>query len=503
MKLSAKIGAIQFSGDEVRIAVVKTGGRLPKVLEAHHVRIAPSGDEDRHEAMTAAVRSMIAGVKSRPAVYVLVASSAWCVVRKLKIPFKGRRRVAAAVRYELEPHLAFPIEEVAVDFVPIREVDGETEVLVVGARRDRLEEQLAVLNAAGVAVEGIGLDAAGLAALWQARGGAGSGMRALLDVGRDGAVLIITLDKRPVLVRYVPVPAARLQEQPAASGREIQHVLRAFSAGWGEGGDVASLTVSGARLFDEERALFQGELKAPVEFTGLLDGVKGLDGPNGAVQGAEETADEWSAVVGGAFASAGAPFTIDFLKDPQLGGTPYRGLAAHAVFTAFLFVLAALGYGLYQYLEYRQNMAEVERLGQAVWEEFVAAFPNSPNAKQRPAGDIGGFKSLKLMEEEAERERQQGRALQADVYTKPTFLDLLREIARIMPDSKMSIENIQLTYRPGFEGDITISGLVKDSAAFGEVQAELGRSSLFRVDGNKTRRASDGGKETFSVTLIY
>ena len=77
MRLAARIGAIEFDGDDVRLAVVKTGGKLPKVLEAHSCRARYADPDERPEALSEAVRTVTGQVKSSPSVYVLCVSSAF------------------------------------------------------------------------------------------------------------------------------------------------------------------------------------------------------------------------------------------------------------------------------------------------------------------------------------------------------------------------------------------------------------------------------------------
>ena len=155
MFLKAKIAAIEFVGDEVRVAVVKTGGARPVVLELASSRAEYSEAEEYSEAMVNAVDDALNQLSVRPAAYVLCANSMYSVVRVLTIPFKGRRRVMSAAPFELEPYLAFPIEDLLLDYDIVTEIDGETDVLTLGMRREHLESYLAILAEAGVEVEAV------------------------------------------------------------------------------------------------------------------------------------------------------------------------------------------------------------------------------------------------------------------------------------------------------------------------------------------------------------
>lgn len=264
MGLKAKIAAIEFADDEVRVALVKPGGKLPKVLDLQVCRVEYAGDEERFDALVQAVRTVFGRMKVRPSAYVLCISSLHTVVRTIHIPFRGKRRVAAAVRFELEPYLAFPIEELVVDFFPVLEIEGQTDVFAVGVRRTLIEEQLAVLKAAGIEAGGAGVDALGLTALWQASRRGAKGLSAALHVREEGAVLAITNNKKLVYFRHLPFVGPEFHENPARGIREVLNSLRGFLAVWRGGGEIASLAVTGMGLSDEERDLFEEDLGVSV-----------------------------------------------------------------------------------------------------------------------------------------------------------------------------------------------------------------------------------------------
>ena len=97
MIFSVKVAGIEFSGDEARVAVMKTGGRTPTVLELVSCRAEYEDPEDRFQAMVSALDMALSRLNNTPAVYVLCSSARYAVVRPISIPLQGRRRGAAAV----------------------------------------------------------------------------------------------------------------------------------------------------------------------------------------------------------------------------------------------------------------------------------------------------------------------------------------------------------------------------------------------------------------------
>ncbi|MBI5093198.1 MAG: hypothetical protein HZB26_12255 [Candidatus Hydrogenedentes bacterium] len=551
MRLSAKVAGIEFVGDEVRVALVRTGGKRPVILEAHAARAKYTDPAMRFDAMVAALKEAVGALKTRPACYILCASGLNGVARILTVPFRGWKRVANAVPFELEPYLAVPIEDMAVDFSIIREVEGKTETLAIAMRHAPLEDQLAALKAAGIDPEGINVDAAGLTALWYGRQTGKVGLTAVVHVRDEGAILAVVQDKVLAYIRHLSVSAARFRANPAAASRDVQNSLRAFLAGWKNDAAVQSICVTGIELSGAEHAAFEQGLPAPVHYENLVDGLKGaehlpaltaaplarpqaaqaeapVDAPVGAVD-SEDVApiqteltelatppanlavdaalaanenNRWEAAIGCAVAAAGGGFDFDFRKGELRRPEAMRGVAIHAAFSSCLALAAVIGYGTYCYLDYRNNVAETERIGQEAWELFQRAFPNSPLAQTRPEKDIGGMITAENFMKEIDRVSTSGvdttRAV--ELFQKPTFLDVLAEIAAVMPSGgRAQITSLKLT--AGRSPHLEIVGEENDPAAVNEAHEKLKESKVFKVDSDVSHESKDN-KNTFKFTAV-
>ncbi len=495
MKVSARIGAIEIAGDEIRVAIVKTGRRLPRVVELRRARAIYASEEDRRAATVAALKDALAQVKSQPALYVLCVSGAWSIARQLTIPFKGARRVAAAVQFELEPYLAFPVEELLIDHLVVREVEGETHTLIVGLRRDIVEERLGLLDEAGISVEGIGVDSVGAAALWAMRQGNVHGCHAHLHVLPGSSSISIVNDRRLALIRHLSSGAERVLEHPAAAAREVRNILRAFAANWQGGIEIASLTVSGISMFDDDRALFEAELGIPVQFADIVSGLPGVqvdDLPPGEIDA------HWGGSVGVASAMGGGVFRLDFQRDGLPGAGNQRGMMGHALFTLVLVLIALGGYTGLRFVEHRDNLAKVERIGEQVWSVFKETYPEAEQAQARPVADIGGFKSLAAIEDAVEEESRMSQSYSIDTFSKPSMLDILAELAKNLPSEKASIKSLKIQGVGGYE--VTISGEIVDGAAFSEAYENLKQSTIIKVKPDGLNRSSSEGKQTFVIS---
>jgi len=451
MLLSAKVAAIEFSGDTARLAVIKTGGRNPSILELHARTAEYEEPEQRFEAMVRAVDEVLAEIKNRPAACVLCVSSLYSIVRTLTIPFRGRRRVAAAVPFELEPFLAFPLEELLVDFKVVAEVDGETEVLAIGMRRSQLEEQVAILSEAGVEVEAVNLDAIGLTGLWHARQKGLKGLKAVLHVREESASLAITHNKTLAYFRPLMFGEAQVREQPAAVGREVQNTLRAFLAKWHGDGEFDAVHVTGLDFSDEEREALSEALRMPVTDQVLLGTLRGAEaaGEAGAL-----APNAWEAVVGVAMGAEGGSFALDFKRHEHDWRASSRGVVTHLMFSACLALLVLIGVAFY----YHQGAVSM-RVEAAILEQQMDA-----------------------LQQELESLYDQGLPdINFEYFMEPPLLDVLAEIAQKMPDTKVNITRIDVR-SPVFQRYwISIQGTANNAGAVTEVYNDLRNSELFSV----------------------
>ena len=522
MVVRARVGAIEFAGDEVRLAVVKTGGRLPKVLELHCRPAVCAAPEERTEALVAAVKSLVKDVKNRPAAFVLCVSSAHSVVRTLTIPFRGARKVAAAVRFELEPYLAFPIEDLAVDFSPVLEADGQTDVLAVGIRRAVLEEQLGILNAAGIDPEGVDVDAVGLTGLWRSARPNAKGLHAVLHVRDEGAVVAVVCNKTLAYFRHLSFGVASMLSNPGTVAREVLNSMRAFQAGWRGEGEIATLTVTGNAFSQdssgEARAAFEKQFDIPVTDENLLEAVKAAKLAQSATTAAvgaisdesssdiqtgsdpasadarfepsahtrdpkPETRDPsnaWEGVIGVALGAAGGGFGMNFRTGELASKDSLKRVAPHVMVFSCIALLALAGVAWYYYYARARNLAGAEDLRARIAE----------------------------LDEQVTALKGQGINLPAETFSDPPLLDILDEIAARMPDKKLAITELKIERSTSGENDatgsgraplpwITIRGEVKDDAVFGQVVEDLRQSTMFKIEEPDLKL--EGGKSTFTL----
>ncbi len=521
MKLSAKIAAIEYAGDDVRVAVVKTGGRRPELLQGIVRRAVYDDEAHRQDALSQATRDAVYELHAHPNAFVLCADSRNCVVRSIMIPLRGRGKVASAVQFELEPFLAFPIEELVVDHSIIREVEGQTEVLAVGMRKTAVEEQLTLTRSAGVDPEGVGIDAAGLVGLYLLHVGNVKGLHAYLHVREGGGVLAL-LDGRTLLFfRHVSVEPATFRNDPASGAREVSNFIRAFLSTWPTDKPLLSLSVSGieAGVEPESLARLEEHLGVPVQSIALMDKVKGVQRSQSGkkklpARGAETSGEVRSEPVeigpdaaclasaaGVALGAAGGGPAFDFRKGELAQRAPWRVVLAHGVFTLFLLLcLAAVGIG-YGFIDYRSNQRALDNAGKQIWELYKNSFPDSELAKgERPAQDVGGILTMQAFQEQYEAYQKIGAGFDPQLLLRPTLLDLLEDISKRMSAEKVALTDLIIRASREKSQQVTIIGELKDPVAGRQEIEKLRESPLLTITGEPLVTTNQDGKTTFTVT---
>lgn len=497
MKLSAKIGCIQLDDGFARVVVVKTGGSLPSVLEAHTARAVYADESQQAEAMALALREAVASVKSKPSLYVLCESCGSAVARTLTIPFRGRARVAAAVPFELEPFLAFPIDELIVDFGTIREADGKTEVLAVGVRRNLLEDHIAIADAAGVAIESINLDVSGLSTLWLSGRKNASGLRAQVHLLDTGALFGVTYNKSLAYFRQLSFTPERFHEDPAAAAREVQNCIRAFLANWKGEAPLDELTVTGVSPGPDVRDAFCSGVQAAVSFEDLRESLKG------AGRLPADAPSAWLPCVGVAASAAGGGVAFEFRKDDLAVAGGMRGLVLHAAFSAALLMLVFAGYVGYCVVDYRKNMAEVDRIGNQIWDLYAQTFPESQSVKNgRLANDIGGIQTMELFRTDYDNASKAGSQISTDMLSRPPLLDVLKELSERLPKDKVLVTDLQIKPVRGQKHLATVSCELLDTQAFSQLFEGLKQSTILHIEDEPVRSNREGKTQvTFTASL--
>ena len=124
------------------------------------------GDDELHTPLSLDefVRKVLRDRGLQNADIVVGLDSKDCGIREFPVPFKREDQIQKTVAFEAEQHfLAFDIEEVILEWMKVGESNGKSHLLLFAARKELIEDKLAVLRQADVDPSAVDLDAAALA----------------------------------------------------------------------------------------------------------------------------------------------------------------------------------------------------------------------------------------------------------------------------------------------------------------------------------------------------
>jgi type IV pilus assembly protein PilM len=188
-------------------------------------------------AVADAIRQCVrdAGVTSRAAVISI--SGRETITKRVPLPRVSRRELADAIMFEAEHHIPFAVDEVFVDYQVVGKSVDAMDVLLVAVKRPKVLEYMAAVEAAGLEVAVVDLDAFAMQNQFElgARGTGGEAV-ALVDIGATLTKTNVVRDGVPIFVRDVPFGGNQYTEaiadrlgvsfEEAESAKQGEHIGR-------------------------------------------------------------------------------------------------------------------------------------------------------------------------------------------------------------------------------------------------------------------------------------
>jgi hypothetical protein len=131
-------------------------------------------------------------------------------IREISLPLSQPKKIEKIIKYQMEPYLPCPVEEVLVDFLQPGE-DGS--ILTFGVEKKFVAEHLALLAGAGIEPDAVTLDDIGLFSLYLYKHGSES-EHPIAIVNQDGQSLVVQIihQKRLDFIRIVPDNVDQLED---------------------------------------------------------------------------------------------------------------------------------------------------------------------------------------------------------------------------------------------------------------------------------------------------
>jgi type IV pilus assembly protein PilM len=166
------------------------------------------GEKRSESAIAEKIKELFHENNIKPQKVTIGVSGAQVAIRRISLPPMPKGEVKEAVRWEARKFISFPPERAILDFQLLGEVVEEgarkLDLIVAVAEGEFIEDQLAVIKAAGFDALGINTIPHALWHCMQMIPGAREGVTALIDIGAAKTSINIVKDNRLQLAREIP-----------------------------------------------------------------------------------------------------------------------------------------------------------------------------------------------------------------------------------------------------------------------------------------------------------
>lgn len=222
---------IDIGSSSVKVLALgpKRGSAPRPVVAQNLVVLEPGQDTDA----SAAIKSALAAIPLPAKSATIAVSGQWVIMRIVELPTMRPEEMKQALPFEAQRYLPFNIKDVVIDGVALGPAEaGKSWVLIVACKKELIERRLDWAKRAGVELAAIDVDALALVNAWlEATPEAGTGTRAVIDIGHQLTNLAIFKGRIPYLVRDIPWGADKflrgLAEQLAAEPEQLRERLAA------------------------------------------------------------------------------------------------------------------------------------------------------------------------------------------------------------------------------------------------------------------------------------
>ena len=296
--MTAIVG-LDIGTSAVRAAVLEGGKKGAPVLKKYGEVGLPKGAVEGGELVDpAVVEDAIARLwktsKLPKKGIVMGLANQRIIVRRVEVPDMSDDALRAALPQHVGEHIPMAVDDAVLDFVPLEDIPatqgGEPRraILVVAAQRDMVEQFVGVVEAAGVRVEAVDLQAFALVrSVYGARIPLGDAPQAVVSLGAGMTQVIVTKDGTLRFLRLIPIGGNDMTKAlstglgiPPEEAEELKRRVGVHGdPGAGYAGGAVSLDDRAKDLLTDQAAQLIEEIRGTLEFYNTQSG----DAPVGEV----------------------------------------------------------------------------------------------------------------------------------------------------------------------------------------------------------------------------
>ena len=494
---------IDVGTSSIKAAVLKGIGKKCKVLEIRSSDIARrEAGRASPEAVTQAIYELVSGlVKQKSPMVVGTFSTQSAMIRNIEVPFKKESRIGQVIKFETEPHIPVPIEDVIVNHwsLPIQSGSG-TSIMVATVKKSVLSSYIEIMKNAGLEPEVIELEAFSIFnGYLLTKDSREATSTLILDIGASKSTAILAVGRHLYMVRSIGVGGDAFTLSIAGAlgvvFPEAERLKLSFSAGEEEGAArekeiLGAIQAPLSRLHREidvtigsASLLLKGQ---PIERVLVCGGGSGLPGVMQYISSrlgcSVARIDEISGVRAAAsidivrgFAAVGAAagqiMRLGRRTNLRQEELAYSGrqarLKKQLTTTVILAVSVAVAWLGFFFVNLYLKKKLYRKLGAEITGNFRESFPG---VQMESGGDV-----IKQMEAEYETLQSQYKSFKGLSEGSISSLEILREISSLIPQTlDMQVTDITIE-----EEAVTIKGKTTEFASVDSIENALKKSGYF------------------------
>lgn len=203
----------------IKLVVITHGGSGPTLTKVAFTQVVDDaiveGEVMDPGLVADAIRGLFASSGIKPKQVVTAVGGRDVIIKKISMDRMKESEAREVIRWEAEQHVPFDMDNVELDF-QILDPDGDAlqmSVLLVAAKRELVENKLALLSEVGVQPSIIDVDAFALHNAFEVNyPDAMRGVVGLVNIGHEMTNVNILEDGIPILTRDLPVGTRRFRE---------------------------------------------------------------------------------------------------------------------------------------------------------------------------------------------------------------------------------------------------------------------------------------------------
>ena len=249
--MSKKVLGLDIRKDAITAVLLKSGIRESEIEACARVPVSKTnGDDDtglfsgHGEALKKIKETM--DIEGTVCIASLPADE--LSYRNIDMPFKGKKKIAQVLPFELEPVLPFPVDDLIFDFssIPFHDNDNQSGIFTAIAPKKDIKTCLEVLNETGLDPVKISVSSYSLA-LAAAKGEKLPENGILMDIGKNMMAMFLFIQKEICLIRTYPLDlAGKKRAEKIASFTD--QTLTAFEDSHDKSVHVKSILLTGSGL---------------------------------------------------------------------------------------------------------------------------------------------------------------------------------------------------------------------------------------------------------------